>query len=231
MKTVQECLIELDTTELVDEYFYEHPVDYDYLEEPIKQLSVYDIQERSRKHLRDYIEYLRAIQVKNDEDGRKGLLFVFRMLHGFSDIDLVHELVYIDELMRDGTKAEGYSYILTDPAEVMGFYVADTPLTQHSIVYLIVNVLFEASFFGWTSEDVKRERDLTFAEDSDTEDDSVDGIDLEYIHNYKQSPVELESPEEKRLHERADEAENAYFEESRRNELQQIINLLFIEEG
>ena len=142
MKTVQEWLRDLDTVELVDAYFREHPMDFNHLEEEAKKMRVCDLQKKGREKLRGYINYLWTLPVKSDEDGRKCVLFVFRMLYGFSDRNLVHELVYIDELLRDGFDVEAYSYVLTDPAEVIGFYVADTPLTQHYIMYLMANVLF-----------------------------------------------------------------------------------------
>lgn len=226
MKTVQEWLIKLDAEELMDEYFREHPIDFEHLEEETKKMRVCDIQEKSRENLRKYIDYLRALPIKSNEDNKKHLLFVFRMLYGFSDRDLVHELVCIDELLRNGTEAEAYSYILTDPAEVIGFYVADTPLTQHYIIYLIANVLFEASFFGWTSEDVNREGELTFAENPETAGDDEDDIDWEEIFNREPDLIEQDSPEEKRLREKAKEAVDAYFEKSRINELQLIIDQL-----
>ena len=224
MKTVQEWLIELDAEELLDEFFREHPIDFEHMEEDKKKMRVCDIQEKGRNKLRTYINYLRTLPIKCSEDDNKCLLFVCRMLYGFSNRNLMHELIYIDDLFRDGTKVEAYSYSLTDPAEVMGFYVADTPLTQHYIVYLMANVLFKASFFGWTSEDVNRERELILAEDPET--DEKDDIDWTEIFNRKLDPIEQDSPEEKRLREKVEESINAYFQKSRENELQQIIEQL-----
>ena len=226
MKTVQEWLRELDTEELMDEYFRDHPMDFNHLEEETKQMRVCDLQKKGRDKLRNYIDYLRTLPIKNDEEGRKSLLFVFRMLYGFSDRNLVHELVYIDELLSDGFDVDAYSYVLTDPAEVIGFYVADTPLTQHYIVYLIANVLFEASFFGWTSEEVNREREEMFSDQQETEAEEDDDIDWKAKHNRKPDPIEQDSAEEKRLRIKAEKAVTAYFEESRRHELKQIIEQL-----
>ena len=224
LRTVQEWLVELDAEELLDEYFREHPIDFEHMEEDKKKMRVCDIQEKGRKKLRTYIEYLRTLPIKCCKDDKKCLLYVFRMLYGFSARELTHELVYIDELLRDGIDTEAYSYVLTDPAEVIGFYVADTPLTQHYIVYLIANVLFNASSFGWTSEDVNREQELTFMEDPETYEE--DDIDWTGIFNRETDPIEQDSPEEKRLREKAKEAVHAYYEKSRKNELQQIIDQL-----
>ena len=232
MKTVQEWLIELDTTELINAYFSEHPIDFIHMEENAKQMRVCDIQTKGRKKLESYIDYLRNLPIKNNPEEGKGLLFVFRMLYGYSDTGLVHELVLVDELLRDGTEAEAYSYTLTDPAEVMGFYVADTPLTQHNIVFLIANVLFEASFYGWTSEEVNREIEATFSDDEeddsemDEEDRLFDEMYRERILNKTSDPTEIENPEEVNLRKKAEKAVSAYFEASRRNELQLIIKQL-----
>ena len=232
MKTVQEWLIELDTTELIDTYFREHPIDFIHMEENARQMSVCDIQTKGRKKLESYIDYLRTLPIKNNTEEGKGLLFVFRMLYGYSDTGLVHELVLVDELLRDGPEAEAYSYTLTDPAEVMGFYVADTPLTQYNIVFLIANVLFEASFYGWTSEEVNREIEATFSDDDegdaepDEEDESFDEMYRKRILNRESDPTEIENPEEVELRNKAEKAVDAYFEASRRNELKLIIKQL-----
>lgn len=150
-KTVQEVLRELDTERLIGTYRFHFPIGYEeHLE--LLDVTVREIQERVKQGLRQFIERLRTLPVQSPEDGKQGLLFAHRIMKGGSH-EKTFELVFIDELLRDGVKCQCYAYEFTEQAVIMGFQVADTPLTQRYIYELVADVMHTASFFGFSQED------------------------------------------------------------------------------
>lgn len=153
MKTVQECLKELDIERLIDEY-----LDRDYIRREMikvmkkKDMTTKELLYRYREAIREYIEYMRHVPLEQPEE--QGLLYVYQTLPGLIRDDYWHDLVIIPELREKGVDAEDYSYILCSRGEIAGFLVADTKLTQEHLLTLMADVLYEASFFGYTQEDI-----------------------------------------------------------------------------
>ena len=153
MKTVKECLKELDIEELIDEY-----LDRDYIRrEMIKVMKKKDMTTKEllwhyREAIREYIEYMRNVPVEQPEE--QGLLYMYQTLPGLIRDDYWHDMVIIPELREKGVDAEDYSYILCSRGEIAGFLVADTKLTQEHLLTLMADVLYEASYFGYTQEDI-----------------------------------------------------------------------------
>lgn len=172
MKTVQECLKELDIEELIDEY-----LDRDYIRrEMIKVMKKKDMTTKEllwhyREAIREYIEYMRNVPVEQPEE--QGLLYMYQTLPGLIRDDYWHDLVIIPELREKGVDAEDYSYILCSRGEIAGFLVADTKLTQEHLLTLMADVLYEASYFGYTQEDI----DVYLKEEANSE--KEDDIPLE----------------------------------------------------
>ena len=172
MKTVQECLKELDIEELIDEY-----LDRDYIRREMikvmkkKDMTTKELICRYREAIREYIEYMRNVPVEQPEE--QGLLYMYQTLPGLIRDDYWHDLVIIPELREKGVDAEDYSYILCPRGEIAGFLVADTKLTQEHLLTLMADVLYEASFFGYTQEDI----DVYLKEEANSE--KEDDIPLE----------------------------------------------------
>lgn len=155
LKTVQDVLRKLDTEKLVGTYRWHFPIGYEERVE-LLDMTVRDIQERVKAGLRLLIERLRTLPIKPSADGQQGLLFVHRIMKNGSH-DRAYELVFIDELLRDGVNCNSYAYEFTEQAEILGFLVADTPLTQRYIYDLIADAMHQASFFGFAQEDLAGE--------------------------------------------------------------------------
>ena len=51
-----------------------------------------------------------------------------------------------------------YSWILTDFDEIMGYYIAETESTIKSINDVLAQIIYEMTFFGYTQEDIEKER-------------------------------------------------------------------------
>lgn len=211
MKTVQECLKELDIERLIDEY-----LDRDYIRREMikvmkkKDMTTKELLYRYREAIREYIEYMRHVPLEQPEE--QGLLYVYQTLPGLIRDDYWHDLVIIPELREKGVDAEDYSYILCSRGEIAGFLVADTKLTQEHLLTLMADVLYEASYFGYTQEDI----DDYLKEEEKTSNELEDGEALEDwtpgSPAYKIREPEARSEEELRLEKIYNQAKYEYAE-------------------
>ncbi len=161
MKTVQECLQELDLEKLMDSYLAIPYIRREMTEMMRKDstLTGKEIWNLFREKIREYIGYMRTAPVETSED--PAILYVYEVLEGDVRDKYWHGLVYLSELKDKGVEAEDYSYTLCTHKQVAGFLVADTKLTQENLLALMTDVLYEASFSGYTEEDVaKKIRDF-----------------------------------------------------------------------
>lgn len=199
MKTVQECLKELDIEELIDEY-----LDRDYIRREMikvmkkKDMTTKELLVRYREAIGEYIEYMRNIPVEHLEE--QGLLYVYQILPGLIRDYYWHDLVIIPELREKGVNAEDYSYM------------ADTKLTQEHLLTLMADVLYEASFFGYTQEDIddylkEEEETSNELEDDEALEDWMPGSPA-----YKRREPEARSEEELRLEKIYNQAKYEYAE-------------------
>lgn len=223
MKTVQECLKELDIEKLIDEY-----LDRDYIRREMikvmkkKDITTKELLARYRRAIREYIEYMRHVPVEQPEE--QGLLYMYQTLPGLIRDDYWHDLVIIPELREKGVDAEDYSYILCSRGEIAGFLVADTKLTQEHLLTLMADVLYEASFFGYTQEDI----DIYLQEEADSE--KEDDIPLEDSMPgspaYKRREPEARSEEELRLEKIYNQAKYKYAEYLRNKARLEVVKTL-----
>ena len=225
MKTVQECLKELDIEELIDEY-----LDRDYIRREMikvmkkKDMTTKELLVRYREAIGEYIEYMRNIPVEHLEE--QGLLYVYQTLPGLIRDDYWHDLVIIPELREKCVDAEDYSYILCSRGEIAGFLVADTKLTQEHLLTLMADVLYEASFFGYTQEDIddylkEGEETSNELEDDEALEDWMPGSPA-----YKRREPEARSEEELRLEKIYNQAKYKYAEYLRNKARLEVVKTL-----
>ena len=226
MKTVKDYLNELDTEKLVNTYVYMYPVDYEMSAELLDR-TLREIKERHREVVRQLIERLSMLETTVPEDGHQGLLFVHRCIKDdFSDQDF--SLVHIDELREKGVKVESYAYEMCPMSEIIGFFVAETPLTKRYIYELISNVLYEASYFGFEPEARKTRIDEIIDSLNEAEEDIKNGKYYTWEEVKKELEDEHGEPfdDERELHQKVTEATIAYNKHSFEKELSFIINSL-----
>ena len=129
MKTVQQHLRELDTDELLDRYFFDHPIEYRLPD--FDGYTVAEIRRRNRDCMRRFIERLTGLEVRGEKNGRTGILFACRFMgDGFEPRTEDYCLVFTDEVLRDGADAKVYSYDLTEqdpPTDLQMFRILGTP--------------------------------------------------------------------------------------------------------
>ena len=235
MKTVQEWLQELDTEKLIQEYLYKEPIKFD--QEAFQNLTVSQVRYTVTQSIREYIERLRIIPVEAPADGRQGLLYVHRAIDGDIITDsLAFSLVLVDELLEKGSAATDYAYELNSQTEIMGYLVADTPLTLRYIYELMADVLYEASFFGFEQEGLgeARQRLKSTAEEIDS--GTIKGVPfktlLDDLERETGLSLDEESEDERELHNKVIDAYMAYDQHSRNKELNAVrARLLSLQAG
>lgn len=156
MKTVQEYFKEANEKELIKTFFYEHPIEYENIH--LLGKTVKSVREKAEKRIRDYIERLRTLPIEASKDGNDWILFVHRTpTMADSESFSPYCLVSLDEVFSK-KKSESYSYMFSRQEEILGWYIADNPYTQEHITGLLVDIMWEASFFGFEQEELESEK-------------------------------------------------------------------------
>ncbi len=229
MKTVQQYLKELDTEKLIDTYSYEFPFDNaDYMS--CKEMTIEQIHDSYKQGMYKYIEYLKSVEITEPKDGRKCLIYAQRCIGDDDLTDQSYHLIPIDELLEKGCDTESYGYELCPVSEIMGYYVADTKLTQHYIYELIADVLHETSFFGFHPQ--KREESIQEINDrlKNANKDLTEYVSMEELFKELGWEIERQSDDEREMYNKVIQAILDYERYSKEKELNAIINLLKNEE-
>lgn len=150
MRTIQEYFRDLDTEEIIETYLEEYPISYRDFRN--KNTTISQIEERVNKILRDFIERMKTINVENRKDSFRGIFYVHRCIKDELK-DQSYCLANIAEILSGDIKETDYGYYALSQAEIMGFLVAETEMTQRYIYELAANVMYEALFFGFEEED------------------------------------------------------------------------------
>ena len=216
MKTVQECLREMDMEELLDSYLT-IPFIRNEMTEVMKKkenATGKEIWNMFRNKITEYIEYMRNTPIEPSEE--ESVLYVYEVPEGSIREHLWHGLVHISELKEKGVQAEDYSYTLCSHKQVAGFLVADTKLTQDNLPALMRDVLYEASFYGYTEKEIEE------MQNDETEEFEDDSFDADFM-NYK---PKLKSEEEMRLEKACNKAREEYSVFLRNKALLAVIDFL-----
>ena len=199
MRTVQEVLRDMDTEELVYSYLERNRLYYRELEQ-FENVSGKELVERAKSKIRNFIEYMRTIPVvKRNKDC---VLFAYEHV-----TDIITEyssaLVYIDDLSGNIEDIQSYAYEFTPHNEIAGFYVANTKRTQKHLLELMTDVLSEATFFGFSPEDVEEKRNELEKSLKEAEDSMKNAIPaekaFEKLHDKWGIEQEVVSEEEKKF--------------------------------
>ncbi len=159
MKTIQQVIREHDSKSIERAYFYKYPIELDELN-GFEDITLGKIKERISKRIQDFIERLRTLEVENRHD-EQSVLFVYKAQSDEASLGKEVGLLHAGELMQkdDLTDVQTYAYEFTEQKEALGFFVADTKLTQDNIMDVIVQFLYEISFFGYEQERLDQEKD------------------------------------------------------------------------
>lgn len=228
METVQAWLNKLDTEKLINTYLSENPISYDTHKEYLDH-TVREIRDKYEETLRQYIERLRHLAVKPDDYGKQGLLYVRRIMSD-GHRERSYNLIYMEELLEKGNNADDYAYEFTEQAVILGFLVAETPLTQRYIYELIADVLSEASFFGFEQEYLQEEKEKLLEAEREIDEGNGEGTTLEEfeaeLEQEQGFTFDRESDDERALSHEVVVAELAYNSHSRKKELDLIRSMI-----
>ena len=150
MKTIQEHFREADTDELVNDYIFAHPLSFDPSDEIDPGLTVAEAYARYEDRIRGLVERIRTVDTVPMPDG-EWVFFVHHMPENDGD-DITFVLAKQDNLLDRDEMLMPYGYDFSPIAETAGVPVADTYLTQRNIHRLLLDYMFEASFFGFEQE-------------------------------------------------------------------------------
>lgn len=142
MKTVQETLREMDKEELMRQFFYEHPSKLDNFDD---DLTIAQAKERANKVIGKYIERLETMEAKPND--RQMIFYMYEYLGSYK-LNQYRGLSTVADLQEKGVEAPNYGIEYTSQEEVMGYWVADTEMTQYYLNDLMVEIIWDASFFG-----------------------------------------------------------------------------------
>ena len=155
MKTIKKYLMEVDVKKLISEYLLKHPIELNKIVS--KKMSVEEIEKSAKKKLRDYIMRLQDLEIDKSEDKKEYVLLAHKFLEdGFEKA--TYSLFCVNEIIEEGEFAKSYAYEYTRQAEIVGFLVAETKYTQDNIYGLLVDALWEASFFGLEQEYLEEQK-------------------------------------------------------------------------
>lgn len=146
MKTVQETLREMDKKELLRKFFYEHPNKLDSFDD---YLTIAQAKERANKVIGKYIERLETMEAKPND--RQMIFYMYEYLGSYK-LNQYRGLCNVADLQEKGVEAPNYGIEYTPQEEIMGYWVADTEMTQYYLNDLIVEIIWDASFFGVKQE-------------------------------------------------------------------------------
>lgn len=144
MKTVQEWLNDIDKEVLADYYFAEYPIDFVMLHD--QNRTVAEIRRAARERFIEYVRKMRVVPIH--QRGEKTAVFYASKGHRDHKRCVITEMCIMEEVLSSH-EPEHYSCMLTDHADVMGYSIADTPLTQNNIKIILAHILFETSFFRY----------------------------------------------------------------------------------
>ena len=218
MKTVQETLNCVDEKKIIDYYLSTYPISINDFDENI---TIGDAKKYTTYRLHRYIDDLKTIQIKSDDN--HGIFFTSRKEDGTGD-DIVTNLVFTNDLQKYGNQAESYAFEFSPQAEIMGWLIADNQLTQTCLYDLLVDILYEASFFGFKQEGLQEE--VNKLNSSIKEIDDKPGKALSFDEFQKEFGFDNQDPGEEKLEAKVIQAQIEYSEYSRNQELAEIIKEL-----
>lgn len=160
MKTIQQTLKELDTEKVINYYFAKYPVNlFKNIGEKWDGYTVAECKAKMHDTVKGLIE--RVINTKpNPSLEKESILFAYKCIGDELCEDIDMGLLDIDDLLKadDVSEVKIYAYYYERLEDTVGYYVADTTLTQNNLLDIVTSFLYETSFFGFEQENLEKER-------------------------------------------------------------------------
>ena len=149
MKTVQQHFREANIDSLIERYMFTHPITISPNLDIGEDYKISFLVSRLKANLLRLIQNIQTCKIKDDNED-----WIFFAHHSSMDADDDIQFAFVkkSELQNQDVKTESYSYEFCKIEETAGSYVADTELTLYYLEDLLVDYLFESSFFGYDQE-------------------------------------------------------------------------------
>jgi hypothetical protein len=157
VKTIQQYLKELDEDQLINEYIDTFPLSREDIEND--ERSGKEIIANYKATLKAFLCHLKSLELTPDKE--TCVLLAYQAYEASMQKDVYFSLVHLKEVqekLKTGERIESYAYEFQPQSEIMSYLVADNKTTQDNIYELAVDVMNEASFFGYMQENLKEER-------------------------------------------------------------------------
>ncbi len=155
MKTVQDYIKELDKERLIECYL--HYITLERYE--LKSLADYtigELGEKAKAKVTEYVDRLANLDITPSKHGKTGIVLaseIYKNPRWDTTLDIV--LVFKEDVLKKEVEMNKYGFEFVPQTEIMGFFVADNKYTQDNIYDVIVQVMCEASFFGYEQEELQ----------------------------------------------------------------------------
>ena len=159
MKTIQEYLKECNREKIINTYIFKHVFGHQMMSEKYKNITCGEIAEKYKTELNNYIDRLLGISPKKEEE--TWILMVVHATETEYNSDIRFLLVKQSDVLKEPLDEfiTPYGYFNLEFEEILGFYVADTYLTQYYLEDLIVDFLYESSWTGFKHEQLQEMTD------------------------------------------------------------------------
>lgn len=220
MKTLYEWLKETDKKGLIELYLARHPVEF--CKHRDMDLTVDEMMTNGERQLDEFITELLSFDPINSSEMVFFATEGYWPSNGYPTIQV--NLVSTKELDHDSLATYGWD--TEDRKYLLGYSVADTELTVNNILEVLVYILYEASFWGYTQkefeeglEDLSRRLEETDDSEDCTSYEPEEFLDL-LLPGTKKDP---RADELKKAVENAKEAFNRYCFERELSELRMLL--------
>ena len=195
MITVREALLSVNRKELIDTFIYKRLSTYgsaiSLLEVP-KETTFDGYLEKLETNAKTTISNLIHSRLTSSDDN---ILFACHRYSTEGD-DIVFELISKKELLSPDWKQNlaGYCYMAEPFEEIASYRIADTYLTKRNLTDLLVDVIYEASWFGPNQE--KREEFIESLNEDPGEARPIEELFEKFEEEYGWTPEKRDLDEE-----------------------------------
>lgn len=152
MKTIQQCFIDADVEEIISRYIYTYPIEIKNLQDINTNSTLNQVYTSYHDKIYSLIHKIQTCNLEALDE-----IWIFFAHHtANSENEIEFALVKKSDLLNSDVMS--YAYEFSPISETAGFLVADTYLTQYYLKDLLVEYLFESSFFGFEQENLEKER-------------------------------------------------------------------------
>lgn len=236
MKTIQQHFREADADDLVTQYLFKHPLTIDPATEFDDKITIKEAYERYKENLHKLIERIRTVEC--DDSHAQGWIFFVRHIAERDGSDIECVLMKEEEIQTEDMPFP-YAYELTPVAETACIPVVDTYLTMRYLDEVLLDYMYEASWFGYEQEDLpaaraKLEAATQACDDFDVETVNTDASNTdeqmlksreELFEEFGYTP-EMRNPEEKKAYDKLLVAMQDYQNIATRIEIRNVLESL-----